>query len=202
MPYCRPSFFAVDLRVRFFAFCMLFTMVACGDGASRADTVAVDTLSVSRDSATSPAWTVSFRGYGPLRVGMTLAEAQAAAGTTLSLPPQTEPEQCDYAVWSGAPHGVHLMFEGGVLRRVDVDSSSVATAEGLRVGDAAARAVSLYGTRAIRRPHKYETGEYFIVLADPVADTVHRLVVEVTRDTVRAWRVGQIPQVEYVEGCS
>lgn len=185
------------------ALIMLAFVAACGDRASNAgDTVALDTASASRDSAAPSAWTVSFRGYGPLRVGMTLAEAQAAAGTTLTLPPQTDAEQCDYAVWTGAPHGVHLMFEGGVLRRVDFDSSSIATAEGLRVGDAASRAVTLYGARATRRPHKYEVGEYFIVPADPVADTVHRLVVEVTRDTVRAWRVGQFPQVEYVEGCS
>ena len=94
------------------------------------------------------------------------------------------------------------MFEDGLLARIDVTAPGIATVEGLAVGNSAARADSLYGAAAVRRPHKYEEGEYLTVQLLAPADTVHRLVIEVVRGTVKQFRVGRIPQVEYVEGCS
>ncbi len=183
------------------ALALLVFSSACGrDTGQTADT--------TMDSASAPAsvdpvgWTSRYDGLGPLRTGMTLAQAQGVAGSQLTLPAQVNPDQCDYATWPQAPRGVHLMFTGGVLARIDVDSATIATPEGVRVGDLASRADSVYGLRALRRPHQYDQGSYLIMFADPATDTIHRLVIEVVRDTVQRWRVGQFPQVEYVEGCS
>jgi hypothetical protein len=65
---------------------------------------------------------------------MTAADAALATGGTLSVPAFTSPEQCDYASWDAAPAGLAVMFEGGILARVDVTAPGIATAEGLQVG--------------------------------------------------------------------
>lgn len=94
------------------------------------------------------------------------------------------------------------MFVGGVLARVDVTAPGIATAEGLEVGQSAVRADSLYAAVAVRSPHKYEEGEYLVVRPLAPADTTHRLVIELVGGSVKRFRVGRSPQVEYVEGCS
>ncbi|MFA6165505.1 MAG: hypothetical protein WC700_02740 [Gemmatimonadaceae bacterium] len=147
-------------------------------------------------------WRLSARGFGPLVAGTTAVDAIQATGGRLSLPPAASPGQCEYATWDAAPAGVKVMFEDGVLVRIDVIAPGIATEEGLAVGNSAARADSLYGATAMRRPHKYEEGEYLIVQPLAPADTMHRLVVEVVGGTVTRFQVGRFPQVEYVEGCS
>lgn len=91
---------------------------------------------------------------------------------------------------------------GPLLARADVTAPGIATAEGLEVGQSAARADSLYAAVAVRSPHKYEEGEYLVVRPLAPADTTHRLVIELVGGSVKRFRVGRSPQVEYVEGCS
>lgn len=145
---------------------------------------------------------VAATGYGPLRAGMTGAEASAATEGSLTIPVVASAQQCDYATWPVAPRGMSVMFEGGVLVRVDVVEAGIRTPEGLEVGATAARADSLYAASALRRPHKYSAGEYLILRPLAPADTLHRLVIEIVEGRVTAIRVGQFPAVEYVEGCS
>jgi hypothetical protein len=48
-------------------------------------------------------------------------------------------------------------------------------------------------------PHKYTAGHYLVV---PATDTTFQLVFETEGDTITAMRGGQLPQVQWVEGCS
>lgn len=173
---------------------ILCGLSACSSADQRAATVAADSLSVASERTM---WPGTITGFGSLRIGMSLSEAQAAVGSNFELPPQLTPDQCDYALWPIKPIGTRIMFEGGRLVRFEVDSAVLATPEGVRVGDAASRVDSLYPT-AERRPHKYEEGAYVIVSLD----SLHRLVLEIVGGSVKKWRVGQLPQVEYVEGCA
>jgi hypothetical protein len=146
-------------------------------------------------------WTLSARGFGPLVTGITVTAASAATNGAVRVPAAASPEQCVYALWRDAPLGLFVMFENGVLVRVDVTAPGIATAEGVQVGDSGAHADSIYSTVATRRPHKYEAGEYLIVRPLAPADTLQRLVIEVVAGKVERFRVGRFPQVEYVEGC-
>ena len=174
---------------------------ASDDAAAPADsakTAAADTPAAAADSSPE-SWRLSETGIGPVRVGMTVAEAAAA----LSLPPAApDTQDCAYVGLGGLPAGVSLMTEGGRIVRVDVDdSSSVATARGARVGWTEARVLALYpGARV--EPHKYEDGHYLVVIPGAPADTVHRIVFETARGVVTRFRGGVVPAVEYVEGCS
>src|SRR5688500_3736858 len=87
----------------------------------------------------SATWAVTARGLGPLRVGMTVAEARAAIGGALEAPDGADTAACDYVFLRGGPPGVSLMVGGGVLERIEVDSAIVATTEGARIGDSETR---------------------------------------------------------------
>jgi hypothetical protein len=183
------------------------TLAACGKpadqappaaGSAQAAPVAVVPPTVD-SAAPAPSWDLSETGIGPVRVGMTVAEASAVVPGGA---PHPETQECAYVGLSGLPEGVSLMTEGGRIVRVDVDDSSqVATARGARVGSTEASVLALYpGARV--QPHKYEDGHYVVAIPGAPADTVHRLVFETVGGVVKRFRGGVIPAVEYVEGCS
>jgi len=135
-----------------------------------------------------------------LRAGATIAEAATAPGGALVLSVETDSTQCDYAVWRGGPSGVHVMIDSGRIARVEVDSTSVATAAGARVGDSEERIMRLYRGRVSVTPHEYEGGHYLTVGA--VGDSTVAIVFETVKGRVTRYRAGRRPEVEYVEGCS
>jgi hypothetical protein len=153
-------------------------------------------------------WTVTEFGIGPLRAGMTVAEAvKVLERAGLSVTPGDE-KGCHYLKWSG-PAGVRVMVDSGVVARVEVDSSSVATAPGARVGDAESQIKAAYAGRVAVQPHKYASGgHYLVVTPSPATEkqisesgTVFHIVFETDGQRVTKYRAGKEPQVSYVEGC-
>ncbi|MEP6549687.1 MAG: hypothetical protein ABJB95_00820 [Gemmatimonadales bacterium] len=146
---------------------------------------------------------VTERGIGPLRAGMTVAEAKAVF-PSFEMPPGTGPGSgaCDYAAVKELPRGVRVLVEDGVVGRVDVDTSTVPTAAGARVGDSEARIKSLYPNQVNVSPHKYTDGHYLTVTPRAKSDSAFRIIFETDGKRVINYRAGQRPQVEYVEGCA
>jgi len=143
--------------------------------------------------------TVTERGIGPLRAGMTLSEASAALGGALGAP-SADTAGCRYVQWPGGPPGVRVMVEGGRIARVDVDSAGVRTATGVGIGDTEEQVQRQYGGRAAVSPQKYGEGHYLTVTPNP-SDTSYAIVFETSGGKVTRYRAGRRPQVEYVEGC-
>jgi hypothetical protein len=150
----------------------------------------------------SPTYTVTEHGIAPLRAGMTFAEASTALGGALRIPAGVDTTGCDYLVWNAGPPGVHVMFDEHHIARVDVDTASVATAAGARVGDDEARIKRLYPGQVTVTPHKYEDGHYLTVIPSASSDKRYRIIFETARGRVTRYRAGIMPSVEYVEGCS
>lgn len=100
---------------------------------------------------------VTERGIGPLGVGMTVAQARGV------LPGFSVPTDkgCEYARGAGLPAGVGVMVEDGIVVRFDVDSGTVPTAAGVRVGDPALRIRFVYGARVTSAPNKYTSEQDF-----------------------------------------
>ncbi|MDF1506014.1 hypothetical protein PYV61_23880, partial [Roseisolibacter sp. H3M3-2] len=119
----------------------------------------------------------------------------------LDAPAGADSAACDYVRRTGAPADVLEVVGGGAVARIDVDSPTVATAAGVRVGDPEARVVEAYGARAAVTPHKYVDGHYVTVTPAAPADSAYRLVFETERGRVTRYRAGRRPAVEYVEGC-
>jgi len=86
-------------------------------------------------------------GIGPIEVGMTVAQARAAAGTELSL--KNEP-YCDVLTPTQGPEGVALIVTSPSAGRVEliiVNGGPVSTVSGIRVGSAEAEVIAAYPGR-------------------------------------------------------
>jgi hypothetical protein len=146
------------------------------------------------------AWQLTPTGGNGLVIGMTLADVGRVLGVTLTKNLYDEESTCSYAA-GALPEGLGLMLEADTLVRIDVRDTTIATREGARVGDTEARVKSLY-PGIVTQPHKYTGPEGHYLVFTPRGDARHRLVFETDGTRVTEWRVGRVPEVEYVEGCS
>jgi hypothetical protein len=144
-------------------------------------------------------WTMHVTGYGPIRAGMALAEAERILGEPLLPKPQGEP--CAYVMPWERP-GVAFMVVEGRIARFDVRADSVKTDEGAGIGDSEARIHALYPGRVEVQPHKYVNGHYLIVRPAATADSTFRLIFETDGKRVTTYRSGRLPEVRWIEGCS
>jgi hypothetical protein len=174
---------------------------ATRDSSAAAAAPATPPTPAPASTSPSPTYTVTEHGIGPLRAGMTFDEADAALHGALLVPVEVDTTGCDYLVWDGGPSGVHVMFDQHRVARIDVDTASIATAAGARVGDDEARIKRLY-PGVVVTPHKYVDGHYLTVTPTAPADKRYRLIFETAGGRVTRYRAGMLPSVEYVEGCS
>lgn len=178
----------------------LLLLAGCSPGADRAATS--DSLPPVAETVDSLTWVARADGIGPIRAGMTVAEASAAVGESLQVD-YADFETCDYVTPSILPEGVSLMVISDTVERVDVvDPSEVRTAAGAGIGDAESSVVSRYGSAATVMPHKYTGPEGHYVVVAPPGDSLHRIVFETDGAAVTMYRVGRTPAVEFVEGCA
>ena len=157
----------------------------------------------STEAPADAVWTVTSHGYGPVRAGMTLDEA-AAAGSRAFGEPQMGSEECDYFLFAddSIRGSAHFMVVNGRIARVDINDSTITTAEGARLGDTEQRIMELYPGRVAVQPHKYSDGHYLVVAPASPADSGHHIIFETDGQKVTTYRAGRMPEVEYVEGCS
>ena len=145
--------------------------------------------------------TAHVTGFGPVRAGMTVAEAERALGTSLVLlGPRMEP--CHYVLDEKRPGVAYMIIDGRVARADIRRGSTIRTAEGAGIGDTEERIQALYPGRVEVQPHKYVDGHYLIVRSPAPADTIHRMIFETDGKKVTSYRTGRLPEVRWVEGCS
>ncbi len=144
-------------------------------------------------------WEVTPYGIGSLRAGMGISEAQVVMRDNLEVPANLG--ECGYVKPKTGPKGIMIMVEKGeMISRVDINSGTVATVEGAKIGDTEDRIKSLYPGQVTVKPHKYTDGHYLVVTPKTGGD--YRLVFETDGKKVTRYRSGRLPAVEYVEGCS
>jgi len=154
-------------------------------------------------------------GWGPLRIGMTLAEVTAALGPDSD--PEAvggpDPESCDQFRPARAPEGMLVMIEEGVLTSITlIDQARVKTDRGLGVGVAADAVRAAYGPAAIQaEPHKYEEApaEYLTIWSKgggPVDQAPDPASLGIKYEVNSTGKVNSIsaggPSILYVEGCA
>ena len=154
----------------------------------------------ARDSISDLA--LSEEGLGQIQVGMTLDEAVSMG--LLNENPSMNPN-CDFvfpAVGAGIPEGVSVMVVKGKIARIDVDTGSVTTEDGAKIGDTEDRVKSLYGDDLKIEPHKYIDGGHYMTVLGDSASAGKALVFETDGKRVTMFRGGRLPEVKWVEGCS
>lgn len=147
-------------------------------------------------------WRLSTAGYGPARIGMSVAQAASALGARLTpLGPVDEPA-CYYVRPEPQIEGLAIMVSHGRVVRFDVDAAGIKSRSGLGVGDPQARVLDVLGASAVEiTPHKYTApdGQYLTVWT---TDRQAALRFETYQGKVTSFHAGRIPEATYVEGCS
>jgi hypothetical protein len=96
--------------------------------------------------------------------------------------------------------GLWFMISNDRVVRIEVTAAGITTKSGLGVGDSDDRVKELFPTVEVT-PHKYVApdGNYLTVWS-----ASHKAAVrfETLQGKVTSFYAGQVPQVEYVEGCS
>ena len=181
---------------------MLLTMLAsaCNKDDDKAVKGRTGPNGAARDSVSDLA--LSEEGLGQIQVGMTLDEAVSMG--LLNENPSMNPN-CDFvfpAVGAGIPEGVSVMVVKGKIARIDVDTGSVTTEDGAKIGDTEDRVKSLYGDDLKIEPHKYIDGGHYMTVLGNSASAGKALVFETDGKRVTMFRGGRLPEVKWVEGCS
>jgi hypothetical protein len=119
---------------------------------------------------------LAINGIGPIRVRMTIQEAEASALTRLISDERSELETCWYVKPKGGPRDISFMVIDGRIARVDIyGSSPITTVSGARIGDSENRIKSLYAVRIT--PHEYvQGGHYLTFLPNDRSDRQYRRI--------------------------
>jgi hypothetical protein len=153
----------------------------------------------SRDTVSDLA--LSEDGLGQIQIGMTLDEAVNMG--LLNERPDIK-QACDFvfpAVGAGIPFGVNVMVVKGRVARIDVDTGTVTTEDGAKIGDSEDKIKSLYGDELKVSPHKFIEGGHYLTVMGDSASAGKAIVFETDGKQVTMFRAGRIPEVEWLEGC-
>lgn len=184
-------------------------LTACGDRNAEPTPAPAEPIAptVSPITPTSGANTLNAEGFGPLRIGMSLAQVEAALGPDAN--PQAvggpEPEVCDQFRPARAPEGLLVMIERGVLTSVRLTRSSTVTADaGVSIGDSEADVRTAYPTLD-EQAHAYEAApaKYLTAWSGVARSTpgARGLRFEIGQDGRVSSITGGGPSIQYVEGC-
>jgi hypothetical protein len=141
-------------------------------------------------------------GLGPIQIGMTLADAVNMG--ILNENPNLK-KDCDFvypAIGAGVPDNVGVMVVKGKIARIDVDTGSVTTEDGAKIGDTEEKLKSIYNGDLQVEPHKYVPGGHYMIVMGDSASAGKAIVFETNGKTVTNFRAGRLPEVKWVEGCS
>jgi len=134
-----------------------------------------------------------------MKVGMTIAQASKALGTSL-VREGDETEGCFYVVPKGVPKGIAFMVTNRQITRIDIDSKQFATEQGARVGDSEQRVKSLYKGQIKITQHPYDDNGHYLIVN--IKGTRFQIIFETDGKRVTSYRTGKLPEVGYIEGCS
>ncbi len=156
-------------------------------------------------------------GIGQIRVGMTIAEAERAAGIKLVEPDRFRAnESCYYVERQTGPRQVGFMVFSGSgsktmdrnydrITRIDVDpESSVTTLSGAGIGTTEAQIQAMYPGKIKVTPHPYNGrngGKYLTYMPRYAADQRYSLIFETDKGKVVRFRSGFADAVSQIEGC-
>lgn len=146
---------------------------------------------------------ISTVGFGPVFVGMTLAEAAQAAGSAFVAEGRVVGPCSFYVATDFADAGVRWLVAYDRIAVVHVDQPGIVTRSGLGVGTTVADLQARFGDQLEERPSPFDATitEYVLVPTDE-NDARQRVIFEADASgTVVRYHSGQLPEVEYSAAC-
>ena len=169
---------------------------ACTKGAAPPEAPhAATAASASTQHPSSAQQVLSATGFGALRFGMTLAQAEQAAGAKAISSELFDPG-CDMVRFPTVPK-LQFMVEKGIVTRADAEPG-VNNAVGVTFDDTLAR-IRVHHPDAKVTPHKYDEHGHYVSF--PSADGRAAIILEESGGKVTEIRAGLQPSVGYVETC-
>jgi hypothetical protein len=166
-----------------------------GNATSASAPAATEATPEAPRAATPAPATLSAAGIGSIRFGMTLEQAQQAAGGKATLPEPFDPA-CSMVRFATLPK-LRFMVENDVVTRADAEPG-VENAVGIPFGATLADIRASHPEAQIT-PHKYDENGHYITF--PSADGRSAIILEETGGKVTKMRAGLQPAVSYVETC-
>lgn len=142
--------------------------------------------------------TISTVGLDSVTFGMTVNQAQQAAGTALV--PAGPRGNCYHVVPHDAPEGIVFLVHQGTIERVDINSGLITTRSGVGIGSSETLIIDLFGDSIEREVRVDGTVDLIFVPNDP-GDRNYRVVFNIANGLVRSFKSGRLPQVMQVTGC-
>lgn len=145
---------------------------------------------------------VSAEGYCGITWGMSPADARGKFPVKLEdyngdTSDKPNPNAC-YEMFAAEPvQGVSFLVENAKVGRLDVISEGPKTADGFGVNSEAADIRAKYGPALTEAPNKYEKEITELTIVQGQSKTIF----EIQDQTVRAFRSGVAPTIDYVEHC-
>ena len=155
---------------------------------------------------------VSVNGIGPILIGMTVEEAEAAAGVEL-LPFKSDEkylrEHCRYYYPNINRNLIYLMVYNNKITRIDIpnknlnnNNNPITTISGAKIGNTIEEIKSIYPQQIKIEPGFYG-GKYLIYEPHDSAYKNYLLLFQTYEGVVHDFRAGYVHDVKYlVEGCS
>ncbi len=146
---------------------------------------------------------VSTLGLGPVFMGDKIAVVEEKIGASL-VPDADGTSRCRYYTVPGGPPGVSFMVAFGRVARIDVNEpSTITTRSGAGIGSTEEEITALFGDRIQARPDPNGGGgkELVFVPRDEKDQNLRVIFVTGPDGVVTSFRTGQLPEVEYTEGC-
>lgn len=155
--------------------------------------------------AIASTWMVSLRGVGPYRIEMSLADAEREGGAALVEIEDTDPS-CSYYTHdpsTGLDQELRFMVRSDRIVRIDIVGLTLVTLSGVGVGSTQSDVLSTYGEAVVASPAPPEedADSYVTFIPSDEADANLRLRFEIVDDVVSAYRIGRLPEVEWVARC-
>jgi hypothetical protein len=144
-------------------------------------------------------------GIHPIRIGMTVVEATKAVGLPARTDGDVASQGCFYYKFQGGVPGLSMMVVGDRIVRIDIgQDSKITTRSGAGIGSTEDQIKEMYPGQIKVTRHPYvKGGHYLTFVPKSAADSKYRIIFETDRkDKVTEFRVGQIPEVEAIEGCA
>jgi len=147
---------------------------------------------------------IGFDGISPVRVGMTVRQAEHALHAKLSMDSATDSDPSACAIFYVAAREVPItyMVEHGRVTRASLGGegakSSIKTANGIGLGSTIPQIKRAYGKQGAWHPNTYTDEPVFEIKS---TDGRSAILFDTERGRVIRIHAGRLPSAEYIEGC-
>lgn len=161
-------------------------------------TVLITALLVSASTASESPPRVGFQGMGSARIGISLWDLLVSLGEHVTIESVEGGCTSLYKNASSPPELIFMVVDGR-LARIEVRTPDISTFSGVSVGETESDVFTAYPGRVEVSDHEYQEGHYLTIYS---ADRESALVFDTDGTAIRSFRVGRLPEVLHVEGCS